>query len=156
MTWMKQSMEPLYLAPPPEVIIILLLTVSEDQHVRNRFCNSVTRKDIQFIYFGPNKNGTSLTNGVRHESSSDGDSPSQEEGEEDSSVLAEQQRLQSVVEAEVHATVDEDANCGDGEASVQALDAIGLQSLHVHVDQAVELALTTLALGVVGQPENCS
>ena len=149
-------MEPLYLAPPPEVIIILLLTVSEDQHVRNRFCNSVTRKDIQFIYFGPNKNGTPLTNGVGHESSSNSDSPSQEEGEEDSSVLAEQQRLQGVVEAEVHATVDEDTNCGDGEASVQALDAIGLKSLHVDVDQAVELALTTLALGVVGQPENCS
>merc|ERR1712012_442736 len=91
-------------------------------------------------------------NGVRHESSSDGDSPSQEEGEEDSSVLAEQQRLQGVVEADVHATVDEDTNCGDGEASVQALDAVGLQGLHVHVDQAVELALTTLALGVVGQP----
>merc|ERR1719209_490066 len=91
-------------------------------------------------------------NGVGHESSSDGDSPSQEEGEEDSSVLAEQQRLQGVVEAEVHATVDEDANCGDGEASVQALDAVGLQSLHVQVDQAVELALATLALGVVSQP----
>merc|ERR1719209_857274 len=91
-------------------------------------------------------------NGVGHESSSDGDSPSKEEGEENSSVLAEQQRLQSVVEAEVHATVDEDTNCRDGEASVQALDAIGLQSLHVDVDQAVELALTTLALGVVSQP----
>merc|ERR1712079_959907 len=86
-------------------------------------------------------------NGVGHEPSSDGDSPSQEEGEEDPSVLAKQQRLQGVVEAEVHATVDEDANCRDGEASVQALDAVGLESLYVHVDQAVELAFTTLALG---------
>merc|ERR1719209_2419745 len=83
-------------------------------------------------------------NGVGHESSSDGDSPSKEEGEEDSSVLAEQQWLQGVVEAEVHATVDEDTNCGDGEASIQALDAVGLEGLHVDVDQAIELALTTL------------
>ena len=40
-TWMKQSIEPLYLTPPPEVIIILLLTVSEDKHVKkqvSQFC----------------------------------------------------------------------------------------------------------------------
>merc|ERR1719209_1364489 len=33
-----------------------------------------------------------------------------------------------------------------------ALDTIRLQSLDVDIDQSVELALTTLALGIVGQP----
>merc|ERR1719341_2306977 len=69
----------------------------------------------------------------------------------DTSVLAQEQRLQGVVEAEVHATVDEDADGRDGEASVQALDAIGLEGLHVHVNQTVELTLATLTLGIVGQ-----
>ena len=96
----------------------------------------------------------SLTNGVGHEPSSDSDSPSKEEGQEDTSILAQEQWLQCVVEAEVHATVDEDTNSRDGEASVQALDTVGLEGLHVYVNQTVELALTTLALGIVGQPTN--
>merc|ERR1719367_1804192 len=67
--------------------------------------------------------------GVRHESCSDSDSPSKEERQEHTSILAQQQRLQGVVEAEVHATVDEDAHGRDGEASVQALDAVRLKGL---------------------------
>ena len=51
-----------------------------------------------------------------------------------------------------NAPVDEDTDGGDGESSVQALDAVGLEGLDVHVDQTVELSLTTLALGIVGQP----
>ena len=93
-----------------------------------------------------------LTDGVGHESSSDSDSPSKEERQEYTSILAQQQRLQGVVEAEVHAAVDEDAHGGDGEASVQALDAVRLKGLHVDIDQTIELALTTLTLGIVGQP----
>merc|ERR1740131_132190 len=112
-----QSMEPLYLTPPPEVIIILIV------------------------------------NGVGHEAGSNGDSPSKKEGSNHRGVLSSNEHgLQGIEHTEVHATVDKDTNSRDGEASVQALDAIGLQSLHVHVNQAVELALTTLALGVVGQP----
>merc|ERR1719151_416655 len=72
--------------------------------------------------------------------------------DKDTGILAQEQRLQGVVEAEVHATVDEDADSGDGEASVQALDTVRLEGLHVHIDQTVELALTTLTLGIVSQP----
>merc|ERR1719151_604618 len=72
--------------------------------------------------------------------------------DKDTGILAQEQRLQGVVEAEVHATVDEDADSGDGEASVQALDTVRLEGLHVHIDQTVELAFTTLTLGIVSQP----
>ena len=82
----------------------------------------------------------------------DGDGPAQQEGDGHAGVLAEQQGLEGVVEAEVHAAVDEDAHGGDGEASVQALDAVRLEGLHVDIDQTIELALTTLTLGIVGQP----
>merc|ERR1719278_1600130 len=88
-------------------------------------------------------------NGVGHQAGSNGDSPSKEEGSNRRGVLSSNEHgLQCIEHTEVHAMVDKDTNSRDGEASVQALDAIGLQSLHVHVDQA----LTTLALGVVSQP----
>ena len=93
-----------------------------------------------------------LTNGVGHESSSDGDSPSEEEGHGDTGVISEEDGLQGVKETKVHATVDEDTDGGDGESSVQALDTINLEGLGVDIDQAIELPLTSLALGVIGQP----
>ena len=93
-----------------------------------------------------------LTNGVGHESSSDSDSPSEEEGHGHIGVVSEKQGLQGVKETEVHATVDEDTDGGDGESSVQALDSVRLEGLGVDIDQAVELSLTSLALGVIGQP----
>merc|ERR1712071_568648 len=86
-------------------------------------------------------------NGVGHESRSDGHSPSEEEGGHEAAVLAHKDGLQGVEETEVHATVDEDTDGRDREASVQTLDAVRLEGLDVDVDQAVELALTTLALG---------
>merc|ERR1711909_214547 len=92
-------------------------------------------------------------NGVGHQASSNSDSPSKEEGSSHGSVLASDQNwLQGVKESEVHATVDEDTDSRDGEASVQALDTIGLQCLDVDIDQSIELALTTLTLGIVSQP----
>ena len=97
-----------------------------------------------------------LTNGVGHKSSSDGDSPSEEEGHGDTGVVSEEDGLQSVEEPKVHATVDEDTDGGDGESSVQTLNTVRLESLGVDIDQAVELPLTSLALGVIGQPERRS
>merc|ERR1719348_364870 len=91
-------------------------------------------------------------NGVGHKSSSDGNSPSKKEGKGDIGCVSKKDWLQGVKETEVHATVDEDTDSGEGEASVQALDTIRLQSLDVDIDQSVELALTTLALSIVGQP----
>merc|ERR1719354_642281 len=93
-------------------------------------------------------------NGVGHESSGDGDSPSEEEGHGHIGVVSEKHRLQGVEETEVHATVDEDTNGGDGESSVQALDAVRLEGLGVDVNETVELSLTSLALGVIGQPSS--
>merc|ERR1711997_762604 len=113
-TWMKQSMDPLYLTPPPDGV-----------------------------------------NGVGHETSCYGDSPSQEEGNANASIFAQQKRLECVIEAEVHATIDEDTNSRDGEPSVQALDTVRLQCLHVHINEAIELTLTTLTLGIVSQPGSC-
>merc|ERR1719318_1703080 len=72
-----------------------------------------------------------------------------------SSISSQEERLESVVQTEVHATVDEDTDSGDGEASVESLDAIRLECLDVDINQTIELALTTLTLGIVGQPGSC-
>merc|ERR1712020_509570 len=90
--------------------------------------------------------------GIGHQPGSDGDSPSQEEGESHSGISSEDQRLQGVVQAEVHATVDEDTDGRDSEASVESLDTIRLEGLGVDINETVELPLASLALGVIGQP----
>jgi len=90
--------------------------------------------------------------GVGHETGGDGHAPAQQEGQEDRGVVSQEDGLEGVVQAEVHASVDEDAHAGDGEATVQALDTVGLDGLGVDVDETVELALATLALGIIGQP----
>ena len=95
-----------------------------------------------------------LTDGVGHEAGGDGDSPAEQEGEaEVAASVSHNDGAEGVEHAEVHSAVDEDADSGDGEASVQALDTVRLQSLHVDIDQAVKLPLPALALGVIGQPE---
>merc|ERR1719278_2399653 len=94
-----------------------------------------------------------IVNGIGHQASGNGHSPAKDEGGSHRGVLSsDQERLQGIKESEVHSTVDEDTDGGDGESSVQTLDAIRLQSLDIDIDQSVELALTTLALGIVGQP----
>ena len=93
-----------------------------------------------------------LTNGVGHEAGGDGDGPAEQEGHGHVGLVAEQQGLQGVEQAEVHAAVDEDADGGDGEASVETLDAVRLEGLCVDINQTIELTLSALALGVIGQP----
>merc|ERR1719328_52717 len=90
--------------------------------------------------------------GVGHQTSGNCDSPTQEEGESHSCISAKKHGLESVVESEVHSTVDEDTNSRDGESSVETLDSIGLQSLDVDINESVELSLASLALGVISQP----
>merc|ERR1712127_941676 len=90
--------------------------------------------------------------GVGHESGGDGDGPSEDEGGSDSGIGSEKHGLQGVVQTEVHTSVDEDTNSGDVESSVQALDTVTLEGLGVHVNETVELSLSTLALGIVSQP----
>merc|ERR1711936_201737 len=94
-------------------------------------------------------------NGVGHETSCYCDSPSQEEGNANASIFSQQKRLECVIEAKVHATIDEDTNSRDGEPSVQTLDTVRLQCLDVDINETIELTLTTLTLGIVSQPGPC-
>ena len=91
--------------------------------------------------------------GVGHETGSDGHAPAQQEGQEKGFVVSQKDGLEGIVHAEVHATVDEDADTGDGETTVQALDTVGLEGLPVDVNETVVLALSALALSVISQPE---
>merc|ERR1711963_1187677 len=55
-------------------------------------------------------------NGVGHKTSSNSHCPAKKEGSSHRGVLSsDEHRLQGVEESEVHATVDEDTNSGDGE-----------------------------------------
>ena len=51
--------------------------------------------------------------GVGHQPGSDGDSPAQEEGESHSCVGAEDERLEGVVQTEIHATVAKHCHCNE-------------------------------------------
>ena len=62
-------------------------------------------------------------------------------------VSCEQHWLEGVVHAKVQATVHDDTNTADGEATVQASNTVRSQGLAVHVHQAIELAVTTSLLG---------
>ena len=75
-----------------------------------------------------------FTNGVGHEASSDSDRPAEKEGDQDASVLTQQQWLQSIVEAKIHPPVDEDANSRDRKASVEPLDTVRFEGLHIDID----------------------
>jgi hypothetical protein len=90
--------------------------------------------------------------GVGCQTGGNGDDPSQQERDEDIGVIADEDGLQTVVEAEVETTVDKDTHGRDDKASVQALDAVRLEGLRVDVQETIELALSTLALGVISQP----
>jgi len=69
-------------------------------------------------------------------------------------VVAQQDWLESVVEAKVAATVDDDANARDHEATIETGNAVGGERLLVDVDETVELTLAATLLdrlGVVGE-----
>jgi len=94
---------------------------------------------------------TNGVDGVGHQTGSDGDTVTQAEGQEQPGIGSQKDGLQGIVEAEIHATINEDTNAGDNEASVETLDTVGLEGLGIDVDETLVLALTALALGVVGQ-----
>merc|ERR1719342_1399349 len=73
-------------------------------------------------------------NGVRHEPSRDSYSPTKEEGKSDSSILTKDDGLESVVEAKVHATVDEDTNGRDDKTSIKSLYTIRLKGFYVDIN----------------------
>ena len=108
--------------------------------------------------------------GVGHEASGDGDGPAKQEGNGDASISSQDEGLQGVVETKVHPAVaagnrletikgekereysHEDTDGRDGESSVESLDAVRLEGLHVDINETVELSLAALALSVIGQP----
>merc|ERR1712243_512497 len=94
---------------------------------------------------------TNGVDGVGHQSGRNGDAVTQAEGQEQTGVGPQQDRLQRIVETEVHATIDENADARDDESTVEALDAVGLEGLGVNVDETLVLTLAAFTLGVVGQ-----
>lgn len=93
--------------------------------------------------------------GVRGDTGTSGDAPS--EGERGKEVAGEgtgeDDGLKRVVHSEVETTVHDDTGDGGHEATVETGNTVGRKGLAVDIDEAVELALTTLGgvLGVVGK-----
>merc|ERR1712036_106739 len=81
--------------------------------------------------------------------------PTEEERQEGVWLVAEKDWLERVVESEVHASVDEDANARDYETSVETGNTIGGNCFAVDIDKSVELAFATLALGIVCHSSSC-
>ena len=94
---------------------------------------------------------TNGVNGVRHKSSSDGNSPTQQEWKGNWRRVSQKNRFQRVIKTKVHATVDENTDARDNETTVKTLDTVGLDGLDIDIDQAVELTFTTLTFGIIGQ-----
>merc|ERR1719309_307305 len=91
-------------------------------------------------------------NRIGHEPSSNGNTPAKKEGQANISTVTKEDGLESVKHAKVHATIDKDTNSGDGETSVQALDTIRFEGLHIDINETIKLALTTFTLGIIGKP----
>ena len=93
--------------------------------------------------------------GVRGDTGTSGDAPTEEERGEEvvGEGTDEDDRLDGVVHAEVETTVDDDTGDGRTEATVETGNTIRSKGLAVNVNQSVELALTVALgrLGVVGQ-----
>jgi len=94
---------------------------------------------------------TDGVDGVGHESRRDCDGVAQAERKKQPGVGSQQDRLQGIVEAEVHPAVYENTDARNDESSVQTLDSVGLEGLGVDVDETLVLTLAAFALGVVGQ-----
>ncbi len=92
---------------------------------------------------------TNRVNRVREDARDNRDSVTDGKVDEEAGVA--KHGHNGVVETEVETTVDNNTDAGNRKATVESRNAVSRESLLVHVDEAVELALATLALGVVGQ-----
>merc|ERR1711916_282968 len=94
-------------------------------------------------------------NGVRKDTGHHGDGVA--DGELGGKVVLDRSRhvgRDRVVQAKVEAAVDDDSHARDDKAAVQTDNAVSLEGLGVHVDEALVLALAAASLGglgVVGQ-----
>jgi hypothetical protein len=92
---------------------------------------------------------------VGSDTSTSGDSPAESERGQKVTLegTSEKDGLERVVHAEVQSTVDDYAEDGGSETTVETSDTVGGEGLLVDVYQAVELTVTTLlgVLRVVGE-----
>ncbi len=92
---------------------------------------------------------------VGEETRDDGDTVSKSEGGSGVAILAKEHGAEGIVETEVEATVDDNTNAGDDEATVETGNTIGSNGLLVDIKETVVLALTTSralgALHIVGE-----
>jgi hypothetical protein len=98
---------------------------------------------------------TDSVKGVRSDTSTSGDGPSESErGKEVTLKRADEENwLNRIVHSEVKTTVNDNAENGWPETTVETSNTIGSEGLLVNIDEAVELAVTTLlgVLGIVGK-----
>lgn len=95
---------------------------------------------------------------VGDETRSDGHGIAERERKQQARIIAQHDRLERVVEAEIAATVDDNAHARDDETSVQAGNTVRRERLSVDVDETVELTFAAAflgRLGVVGQTGTC-
>lgn len=92
---------------------------------------------------------------VGSETSTDGNTPTEEEGGEEGSLEStdEDNGLEGVVDTEVETTVDDDTDDGGDESTVETGNTVRGEGLAVDIDETVELtgSSTLGGLGVVGE-----
>ena len=82
---------------------------------------------------------------VSHQTSAESDSIAEVEGHDKAGIVSEDDWLESVIETKVAATIDNEANTGYHEASVQPNKPIALEGFSVHINESTELPLSALA-----------
>ena len=110
---------------------------------------------ITYLTGGHHHAATDGVEGVRGDTGTSGDGPSEEERGKEVTLkrAGKDDGLDGVVHAEVKTTVDNDTGDGGHEATVETGNTVRGEGLLVDVHQAVELTLTTRlgVLGVVGK-----
>jgi hypothetical protein len=110
---------------------------------RGLVLNSLTR--------GHHHTTTNSVEGVRGQTGSDGDQPTESERGQEAvlQVTGEKDGLEGIVETEVAATVDDDTSARDPEPTVESDETIRSEGLGVDIYETLVLALTSLLGGLV-------
>ena len=142
MIWRPASMEDLYLTAWRLTVSVYLQVAGISEF-------------ITYLTGGHHHAATDGVKGVRGDTGTSGDGPSEEERGKEVTLkrAGKDDGLDGVVHAEVETTVDNDTSNGGHETTVETTDTVGSEGLLVDVYETVELALTTLlgGLGVVGK-----
>lgn len=110
---------------------------------------------VTYLTRGHHHAATDGVKGVRGNTGTSGDRPTEEERGEEVALKGtdEEDRLDGVVHAEVETAVDDDTSDGGHETTVETGNTVGGHGLAVDVNQTVELTVTARlgVLGVVGK-----